>query len=115
MVARPEPRPIEEFAIAEAHEQYGFALEDPDQMDLFAGMDLSDAPPASRPVTPQARREAPAAQARQAAQAPRPKPASFKPESVAQTVKRFWGYDELRPLQREAIEASLAGRDSLVV
>lgn len=113
MVARPEPRPLEDFSIAEPHEQYGFALEDPDQLDLFAGMDLSDAPPASRPETPQARREAPPPQARPAA--PRPKPASFKPESVAQTVKRFWGYDELRPLQREAIEASLAGRDSLVV
>jgi len=30
-------------------------------------------------------------------------------------VKRFWGYDALRPLQQEAIDASLAGRDSLVV
>src|SRR3954466_12425226 len=105
MVARPEPRPLDDFSIAEPHEQYGFVLEDPDQMDLFAGMDLSDAPPASRPVAPQGRREAPAPQARQAAPPPRPKPASFKPESVAQTVKRFWGYDELLPLQREAIEA----------
>jgi ATP-dependent DNA helicase RecQ len=30
-------------------------------------------------------------------------------------VKRVWGYDELRPLQAEAMLAALAGRDSLVV
>src|SRR3989339_765217 len=30
-------------------------------------------------------------------------------------LARYWGYHEFRPLQREAIEAVLAGRDSLVV
>jgi ATP-dependent DNA helicase RecQ len=30
-------------------------------------------------------------------------------------VERYWGYDSLRPLQREAIEAGVSGRDSLVV
>src|SRR5215212_10281754 len=110
MVARPEPRPAEPLAIAEPPEQYGFVLEDPDQLDLFAGMDLSEAPPAPRsvaaprPAEPAPRKPAPAAGR-----------ASYKPETIAQTVKRFWGYDALRPLQREAIDASLAGRDSLVV
>ena len=31
------------------------------------------------------------------------------------TLERYWGYRELRPLQREAIEANLQGRDSVVV
>src|SRR6476469_6756944 len=30
-------------------------------------------------------------------------------------VARYWGYDTLRPLQREAMEAVLAKRDSVVV
>ena len=30
-------------------------------------------------------------------------------------VARYWGYSSLRPLQREAMDAVLAGRDSLVV
>ncbi len=30
-------------------------------------------------------------------------------------LRRYWGYDSFRPLQREAMEAILAGRDSLVV
>jgi ATP-dependent DNA helicase RecQ len=30
-------------------------------------------------------------------------------------VQRFWGFDQLRPLQEEAIRAGLDGRDSLVV
>src|SRR3954452_23450943 len=118
MVARPEPRPreinVEANAIAEPAEQYGFVLEDPEAMDLFAGMELVDAPPASRPIATPAARVVTAAPVAKAP-APKPRPVSYKPGDVAQTVKRFWGYDELRPLQREAIEASLAGRDSLVV
>src|SRR5688572_5710870 len=107
MVARPEPPPLHEDLIAEPREQYGFALEDPDQLDLFAGMELVEAPPASRPIAvPAARAVSMAPPATQAA--PKPRSVSYQPESVAQTVKRFWGYDELRPLQREAIEASLA-------
>lgn len=30
-------------------------------------------------------------------------------------VKRYWGFDSLRPIQEEAIRAALQGRDSLVV
>ena len=30
-------------------------------------------------------------------------------------VRRYWGFDSLRPLQAEAIEAALDARDSLVV
>lgn len=35
--------------------------------------------------------------------------------SVPEILKQFWGYEEFRPLQAEAIEATLHGRDSLVV
>ncbi len=34
---------------------------------------------------------------------------------VLDQLRHFWGYDTLRPLQLEAIEAGLQGRDSLVV
>ncbi len=34
---------------------------------------------------------------------------------ILATVRRYWGYDELRPLQEEAIRAGLERRDSLVV
>lgn len=30
-------------------------------------------------------------------------------------LNRYWGFDTLRPLQAEAVEAACAGRDSLVV
>ena len=30
-------------------------------------------------------------------------------------LRRYWGYDNFRPLQREAIDAHLAGRDTLVI
>ena len=36
-------------------------------------------------------------------------------DRALQTVKRVWGYDSFRPLQREAIEAGVARHDSLVV
>jgi ATP-dependent DNA helicase RecQ len=36
-------------------------------------------------------------------------------DAVLDTVGRYWGFRELRPLQREAIEAGLVQRDSLVV
>ena len=40
----------------------------------------------------------------------------LEPQDAAQeVVHRLWGHAHLRPLQREAIEADLAGRDSLVV
>ncbi len=35
--------------------------------------------------------------------------------SVTEIIRRYWGFDELRPLQAEAIEAGIKGRDSLVV
>lgn len=35
--------------------------------------------------------------------------------SILETVKRFWGYDTLRPLQEQAIRAGIEHRDSLVV
>ena len=34
---------------------------------------------------------------------------------VAEVLKRWWGFETLRPLQSEAIAAAMAGRDSLVV
>lgn len=34
---------------------------------------------------------------------------------VLGVLKQFWGYDALRPMQGEAIDAALAGRNSLVV
>ncbi|MBM4108623.1 MAG: RecQ family ATP-dependent DNA helicase [Phycisphaerae bacterium] len=37
------------------------------------------------------------------------------PSPVLDCLRRYWGFDALRPLQREAIDATLAGRDSLTV
>lgn len=34
---------------------------------------------------------------------------------IIEVVKAYWGFDQLRPLQEEAIRAGLEGRDSLVV
>lgn len=36
-------------------------------------------------------------------------------ESIREVLRRYWGFEELRPLQAEAIAATLAGRDSLTV
>src|SRR5439155_6355384 len=36
-------------------------------------------------------------------------------DPVLDTVRRYWGFTGLRPLQEEAIFAGLEGRDSLVV
>jgi ATP-dependent DNA helicase RecQ len=35
--------------------------------------------------------------------------------ALAETLERYWGYASFRPLQREAMDAILAGRDSVVV
>ena len=35
--------------------------------------------------------------------------------SLASVLEQFWGYTTFRPLQREAMDAILAGRDSLVI
>ena len=34
---------------------------------------------------------------------------------ILTTVRRYWGFSELRPLQEQAIQAGLERRDSLVV
>ena len=34
---------------------------------------------------------------------------------LMEPLRRVWGYDSLRPIQRQAIEAAIEGRDSLVV
>jgi ATP-dependent DNA helicase RecQ len=36
-------------------------------------------------------------------------------DGILMILKRYWGYGSLLPLQREAIECAVAGRDSLVV
>ncbi len=36
-------------------------------------------------------------------------------EDVLGALQKYWGYDALRPLQSEAIDAAISGRDSLVV
>src|SRR6266508_6285892 len=42
-------------------------------------------------------------------------PPSAGDRAIAQVLKTYWGYDKLRPLQKDAIEAGIASRDSLVV
>jgi ATP-dependent DNA helicase RecQ len=39
----------------------------------------------------------------------------IKTDRIVALVRRYWGFDALRPLQAEAIGAALSGRDSLVV
>jgi ATP-dependent DNA helicase RecQ len=36
-------------------------------------------------------------------------------DRILEVVRKTWGYDSLRPLQREAMEAAVAGQDALVV
>jgi ATP-dependent DNA helicase RecQ len=40
---------------------------------------------------------------------------NYSTADITATVKRYWGYGELRPLQEQAIRAGLEQRDSLVV
>ena len=42
-------------------------------------------------------------------------PKSYSTADILATVRRYWGYSELRPLQEQAIRAGLEQRDSLVV
>ncbi|MGH7812808.1 MAG: DNA helicase RecQ [Candidatus Binataceae bacterium] len=42
-------------------------------------------------------------------------PTEQVPEKVLAAVRRFWGFESLRPLQADAIQAGLDRRDSLVV
>src|SRR5690606_8485060 len=37
------------------------------------------------------------------------------PESLPDILERYWGYTAFRPLQREAMDAVVEGRDSLLV
>src|SRR5213082_4264470 len=37
------------------------------------------------------------------------------PDRLLEHISKHWGYDTFRPLQQEAMTASLEGRDSLVV
>src|SRR5437867_6081651 len=40
---------------------------------------------------------------------------AWSTEQILATVRRYWGFSELRPLQEQAIRAGLDRRDSLVV
>jgi ATP-dependent DNA helicase RecQ len=44
-----------------------------------------------------------------------PTPSAASSPALLEVVSRYWGYHSLRPLQQEAMEAILGGRDSLVV
>jgi ATP-dependent DNA helicase RecQ len=43
------------------------------------------------------------------------RPANWTTAELLATVRRYWGYSELRPLQEQAIRAGLEQRDSLVI
>ncbi|HLF80002.1 MAG TPA: RecQ family ATP-dependent DNA helicase [Dehalococcoidia bacterium] len=45
----------------------------------------------------------------------RPSPSHVDDKAIAQVLRKYWGYDKLRPLQKDAIEAGVAKQDSLVV
>ena len=36
-------------------------------------------------------------------------------EALAGVLERYWGYSSFRPLQRDAMDAIISGRDSVVV
>jgi len=38
-----------------------------------------------------------------------------QPGAVVEALRRHWGFTAFRPLQRESVEAALAGRDALLV
>src|SRR3954466_14748697 len=42
-------------------------------------------------------------------------PAVSSDRALSEALERYWGYTSFRPLQREAMEAILCGRDSIVV
>jgi ATP-dependent DNA helicase RecQ len=44
-----------------------------------------------------------------------PAPLPVDDSRIAEILSRWWGFEQLRPLQADAIRAALAGRDSLVV
>lgn len=53
--------------------------------------------------------------AKDSAAAPTNAGAGSSAHAVDELVARVWGFDSFRPMQREAIDASLAGRDALIV
>ena len=46
---------------------------------------------------------------------PPPAPRSHADAKISAMLARYWGFDQLRPLQRDAIDATLDGRDALVI
>jgi ATP-dependent DNA helicase RecQ len=42
-------------------------------------------------------------------------PAATSEAGLAEVLERYWGYTSFRPLQREAMDAILERRDSIVV
>ncbi len=42
-------------------------------------------------------------------------PAVTSDAALGDALQRYWGYTSFRPLQREAMDAILSGRDSIVV
>ncbi len=44
-----------------------------------------------------------------------PQPSQPHAQRIAAAMREYWGFDQLRPLQAEAIAAGIDGRDSLVV
>ena len=36
-------------------------------------------------------------------------------EKIAETLRRYWGFDSFRPVQREIIDSVMAGRDTLAL
>src|SRR6476619_7895553 len=42
-------------------------------------------------------------------------PAVSSDRALSEALERYWGYTSFRPLQREAMDAILSGRDSIVV
>ena len=44
-----------------------------------------------------------------------PSTSPYENSAILDTLRRYWGYNELRPLQEQAIQAELNHRDSLVV
>ncbi len=43
------------------------------------------------------------------------KKASDEPLSIDEVLKKYWGYDEFRPMQREIIESVMGGKDTLAL
>ncbi len=82
---------------ASALESVGERVEEPNQAGVEAEAWPTVLPPVD-PASPSAERQA-----------------ASSPEGLLALIRRVWGYPELRPLQAEAMQAALEGRDALVV